>query len=146
MTKLILILLSFSVIHPLAIAKEYDTEQQASNLRDQFDKAVFIDHNLNRVELGYYKNTSVVKITTEQVGSRKTNTGTLGVWTTLKNRTDYDLQVEGRTMFFDENFIPLDDVTSWKRLYIPANGISSYKTSSMSFDATHYIIELREGR
>jgi hypothetical protein len=124
-----------------------DTQQQLDDFEEQVNQVVFIDHDLNRVEISsMFGNRKIVKVTTERQGSKKSPTGTLRAWAVLKNRTDHDLQVEGRIIFLDNTLLPLDDTTAWKRMYIPANGIGTYRDSSMSFDASHYIIELREGR
>ena len=74
------------------------------------------------------------------------STDTLEIWSVMKNHTDHDLQVEGRTMFFDRDEVPLDDQTAWKRMYIPANSFATYREYSISPEAAFYIVEIREGR
>mgnify|MGYP001402997557 CR=1 FL=1 len=153
MNKLIALLLSSLAFNAMALVQKFDTAQQAAGLDEQYDQVVFIDHKLNRIELAkIFANTvisnerTIVKVTAERFGSKRTDTGTLRAWTVVKNRTDHDLQVEGRVIFFDQDLIPLGDTTAWKRMHIPANGIGTYRDSSLSFDASHYVIELREGR
>lgn len=149
MNKLItLIFLYFFALNTTALEEAFDTRQQAAGLEDQFDQVVYIDHNLNRVELPkiFSPQRTVLKVTTERFGAKKSETGTLKVIATLKNRTDYDLQIEGRVLFFDQDYFPSEDATAWQRIYLPGNGIGTYRNSSLSFDAAHYIIELREAR
>jgi len=149
MNKLmVFMLLHLFVSNIIALETEFDTRQQAEGLNEQFDQVIYIDHDLNRIELATLlsRERKVVKVTTERFGAKKTETGMLRAWAVLKNRTDYALQVEGRVIFFDQDLLPIDDVTAWKRMYLPANGIGTYRDTSISFDAAHYMIELREAR
>jgi len=87
------------------------------------------------------------KITVESTNSRRTPTGTLEVWGVLRNRTDYPLQVEGRTTFFDQYEVPVEKPTAWRRIMLPPNGITAYKEFSTRMDeVAFYYIEIREGR
>ena len=87
------------------------------------------------------------KIAVESTGARRSPTGTLEAWTLLRNRTDYPLQVEGRVQFFDANKAPLEGPTSWQRIMLPANSVSSYSEfSTKVHDIAYYYIEIREGR
>jgi hypothetical protein len=130
---------SYSDSHPI---------QRTNALK--MDSFSFIDHNLNRTYITktiFGENVdSVVKVTIESSGVRNTATGTTEVWAMLRNRTDYDMQVEGMTSFYAEGGMPLDDRSSWKRVYIPANGTALYKESSVSNQAQHFMVEFREGR
>lgn len=118
----------------------------------QMNSFSFIDHSLNRTYItkslfGTIENTdTTVKITIESSGVRNTPSGTIEVWAMLRNRTDYDLQVEGMASFYDNGQAPLDDRSAWKRVYIPANGTALYKESSISNLAQHFMVEFREGR
>jgi hypothetical protein len=103
----------------------------------------------------YYENTltgvrehgKVGKIAVESTNSRRTPTGTLEAWARLRNRTDHDLQLECRIQFFDQQKGPLEGPTPWKRLYLPANSVSTYKESSYHVQGIgYYYIEIREGR
>lgn len=87
------------------------------------------------------------KIAVESTNSRRTATGTLEVWGVLRNRTDYPLQVEGRTTFFDQYEVPIEEPSGWRRVLLPPNGISAYKEFSTRTDeVAFYYIEIREGR
>ncbi len=87
------------------------------------------------------------KIAVESTNSRRTPTGTLEAWGVLRNRTDYPLQVEGRTTFFDQYEVPVEKPTAWRRVMLPPNGIAAYKELSTRMDeVAFYYIEIREGR
>jgi hypothetical protein len=86
------------------------------------------------------------KIFVEATNSRRTPTGTLEVWAILRNRTDYDLQLEGRASFYDAAQAPLEGPTAWERIYLPPNATAHYKALSTRLDIGYYTIEVREGR
>ena len=87
------------------------------------------------------------KLAVERSGARRNPTGTLEAWATLRNRTDFPIQVEGRVQFFDENEAPVEGPTTWQRIYLPPQGISHYKESSYKvYGISYYFIEIREGR
>ncbi len=87
------------------------------------------------------------KITVEKTGTRRTPTGTLEVWTLLKNHTNFPLQVEGRTRFFDQSQAPTEGPSPWKRIHLPPKGVGTYRTFSTQTEAVDfYYIEIREGR
>lgn len=89
----------------------------------------------------------VGKIAVESTGSRRTPTGTLEVWAVLRNRTDHDLQVEGRVQFFDSNRSPVEGPTAWQRIMLPPNSVTTYKEFSTKVrNISYYYIEIREGR
>ncbi len=86
------------------------------------------------------------KITVEQNEFRRTDTGTMEVLTILRNHTNYPLQIEGRTHYFDKNKTP-EEVTSWQRVQLPPKSIGTYKTSSTKTEKlAYYHVEIREGR
>jgi hypothetical protein len=87
------------------------------------------------------------KITVEKHGSERTPTGTLLVYTILRNQTDFPLQVEARTWFMDDKEIPSEKSTAWQRLQLPPKTIGTYKESSTETQNAHYyFVEVREGR
>lgn len=131
-------------------------EQRRESLT--LNKVIFVDHDLNRIELvkngriaaflsnkdTSYKQT--IKVSVQKVGAKRSPTHSLEVWSVLKNHTDFDLQVEGRAIFFDADEVPLNDRTAWKRLYIPANSFGTYRDFSVSPLADYFVVELREGK
>lgn len=87
------------------------------------------------------------KIAVESTNSRRTPTGTLEVWTVLRNRTDHPLQIEGRTQFFDQTKAPVEGPTAWKRVFLPPQSVATYKELSTKVGEVHYYyVEIREGR
>lgn len=87
------------------------------------------------------------KIAVEATNSTRSETGTLQVWATLRNRTDYPLQIEGRTHFFGPGQEPVEGPTAWQRVYLDANSVAHYKEFSTKIKGIeYYYIEIREGR
>lgn len=87
------------------------------------------------------------KLAVESTDARRTATRTLEVWAVLRNRTDFPMQIEGRTHFFDDNKVPVERPTAWQRVYLPPQGVDSYwERSTRTDEVTYYYIELREGR
>ena len=88
----------------------------------------------------------VGKIAVEKLGVSRTATNTLQVYTVLRNRTDYPLQVQARVQFFDMNEMVVEGPSSWQRLMLDPQSIVSYKEFSTRTDCDYYYIEIREGR
>ncbi|VAX31725.1 hypothetical protein MNBD_NITROSPINAE05-172 [hydrothermal vent metagenome] len=87
------------------------------------------------------------KISVQQTQSDRTNTGTMQVWTILRNHTNFPLQIEGRTQFFDQLKTPIEEMTAWKRIQLPPKSIGTYKVQSTRKDeGMQFYIEIREGR
>jgi|GEM_PF-268462 len=87
------------------------------------------------------------KVTVEQTESRRSPTGTMEVLTILRNHTNFPLQIEGRTQFFDRNKSPVEDMSPWQRVQLPPKSIGTYKTVSTKRDEVEFFyIEIREGR
>ena len=87
------------------------------------------------------------KIAVEATNSRRTETGTLEAWATLRNRTSHPLQLEARTHFLDKTQAPLEGPTAWQRVHLPAKSLASYKECSTLVEGIgYYYIEVREGR
>lgn len=87
------------------------------------------------------------KIAVEATNSRRTPTQTLEVWAQLRNRTDYSLQIECRVLWFDREEAPVDNPSSWQRIYLDPNSIGIYREFSTDIDqVAFYYIEIREGR
>jgi hypothetical protein len=87
------------------------------------------------------------KIAVESTDSKRTATGTLEAWAVLRNRTDYPLQIEGRTTFFDASKSPAENPTAWQRVMLPPQAVGTYRDYSTKTDeVNYYYIEIREGR
>jgi len=99
---------------------------------------------LNSVNITDYKLTN--KIMVQAASARRTPTGTVEVWSRLTNCTDFPLQVEARTQFFDTQQAPSENPTAWKRLYLSPKTFNTYTSSSVNTTGVdYYLIELREG-
>lgn len=90
---------------------------------------------------------NIGKIAVESTNSRRTQTGTLEVWTVIRNRTNHPLQIEGRTTFFDRDKVPCEEPSAWQRVFLQPNSVATYKDSSTKVhEVNYYYIEIREGR
>jgi hypothetical protein len=86
------------------------------------------------------------KIAVENITAGRSPTGTLQVVTILRNRTDFEQQVEARTTFYDADGVPLESASGWQRIVLGPNAFENYECLSMSIGAGHYHVEIREGR
>lgn len=86
------------------------------------------------------------KISVESSGARRTPTGTVEVYTVLRNRTNYPQQLECNVQFFDRNAIPVEGPTAWQRVLLAPNSVASYKELSTTSEGSNYYIQVREGR
>lgn len=112
----------------------------------EYDAVVFTDYDLRRTERrGIFGNRETYRFTVEDHGKRRTETGTTEVWVRLRNHTDYDYQIQARTLFFDPDRAP-EDTTAWKRFSVPANSLTDYRESSTGTGPMLYRVEVREGR
>lgn len=112
-------------------------DAQAPNARIQFDQVVILDKTLQNSKKG--------KIAVEQQGARRTETGTLKVIATVRNRTDFPQVLEARVSFFDSGFAPTEKTSAWSRIFLDPNGIATYEESSMAAGSVaHYYIEIKE--
>ena len=117
-----------------------------------YNSVVFLDKSLSRSlkqgEIFGWKlgPAQVTKIAVETQGGRRTQTGTLQVFATFRNRSDFDVHLEGRVQFFDKDKIPVEGPSAWQPIILPPNGVAAYKQFSTRIDASYYYIEIREGR
>lgn len=87
------------------------------------------------------------KILVQQVFATHSRTGTETITARLVNCTDFLLQIEGRSHFLGADMAPVEQVSGWKRAFLPARAIGTYsETSTETEPVKHYLIELREGR
>lgn len=123
---------------------------QGCALREGSHPPIHISHpntqaRLNNVSL--LDDSIAKKIAVQGSGAKRTPTGTLEVWTQLRNRTDYPLQVEGRVQFYDTGQAPVEGPTAWQRIHLQPNSITTYKEMSTKVhEPAYYFIEIREGR
>jgi hypothetical protein len=87
------------------------------------------------------------KIMVQSANARRNPTGTVEVWTRVVNCTDFPLQIEGRTHFLDEGQAPVEEVSSWIRVFLSPRSYGVYKESSIDVARVrYYYVEIREGR
>ncbi len=111
------------------------TDPNFPETRARLNNASIVDDSLRR------------KIAIEATNSRRTETQTLEVWAQVRNRTDFPLQIECHVLWYDRDLAPVDATTAWKRLYLEANSIGTYREFSTNVhDISYYYIEIREGK
>jgi hypothetical protein len=111
----------------------------APDARIHYDQVVILDRKLQNDRTG--------KLAVERQGARRTPTGTVLVTAQFRNRTDFTQAIEARVSFFDEGYVPVEKVSAWSRLILPANGTGVFEESSTrTSEVSHYLVEVREAR
>lgn len=111
----------------------------------EYNTVVFTDYDLSRTwNEGIMGSGQTYRLSVENHGRRRTETGTTEVFAVLRNHTDYDYRIEARTQFFDQDGVPVDARPTWQRSTIPANSASAYKTLSTGTQPLQYRVEIRE--
>ena len=59
------------------------------------------------------------KVLVQSVAARRTDTGTVEVQARLVNCTDFPLQLQGRALFLDANFLDTETPSAWRRVFLP---------------------------
>lgn len=86
-------------------------------------------------------------LSVEYLGSSRTEVNTLMVVSMFRNRASTPVVLEARTLYLGDGGMPLDDQSSWQRLFIDANGTATYRENSFKTDAVkYYRIEVRESK
>ena len=86
------------------------------------------------------------KILLQATNAQRTDTGTVRVWARMVNCTNFHLQLEGRTHFLNAGQAPVEGVTAWQRVHMPARAIGTFTDLSIATkDVETYLIEIREG-
>ncbi len=87
------------------------------------------------------------KLFVRTVTAQRTSTGTVKVISQVINCTDYPLNIEGRTQFYDQNQAPSEPVSAWKRLNLAPRTSNTYlETSIGTKNVQYYMVEVRETR
>ncbi len=87
------------------------------------------------------------KLYIRAITARRTGTGTVEVVAQVVNCTDFPLNAEARTQFFDAAKAPSEPVSAWKRFQLPARTVNNYQEFSMGAQTVDaYLIEMRETR
>lgn len=91
--------------------------------------------------------TIIQKVFVRSINARRTPTGTVEVVSQIINCTDYPLNVEARTQFYDQTQIASEPVSGWRRFALPARTSNTYRESSIGTkNAAYYMVEMRETR
>lgn len=91
--------------------------------------------------------TVINKLYVRQVTAQRTPTGTVKVISQVINCTDYPLNVEARTQFYDQGQAPSEPVSAWKRLNLAPRTLNTYSESSIGAkNVAYYMVELKETR
>lgn len=121
----------------------------APNAGIRYNSVAILDRELQTsyvFQNGEIKQGHVGKIAVENAGTRRSATGTVEAWAILRNRTNFNQQIEGRVTFFDTQKGPLEGPTAWQRIILPPNSIDTFKEFSTSISEVGYFyIEIREG-
>lgn len=100
---------------------------------------------LNSVSITDY--TIINKLYVRQVTAQRTPTGTVRVIGQIINCTDYPLNIEGRTQFYDQTQVPSEPVSAWKRLNLAPRSTNTYSESSLGDkNVQYYMVEVKETR
>ena len=137
-------------------------DPNAPQARIRMNNVVIVDKRLqywdsNRVEFqpewlslfsnGKSENSRYSKIAVERTDARRSQTGTVEVWVTFRNRTDYTLAIQCRAHFFDGEEIHIEGPTAWQRVELPQQSIGTYREYSTEIETVkYYYIEVREAR
>lgn len=64
----------------------------------------------------------------------------------IGNRTDGELVVQARAIFYDNTSMSVDDTTAFKNVVLPPRGQAGVEFHSTSTQASQYVIEIGELR
>jgi uncharacterized protein YceK len=122
-------------------------EHKQRTAKTEYNTVVFTDYDLNREFSGGLAGPdNVIRISVENHGITRTDTGTSQVWAVFRNHTDYNYMLEARTSFFAESGMPVDAEPVWQRVSVPANGTATYKEKSVTTDRLKYRVEVRQAK
>ncbi len=87
------------------------------------------------------------KVFVRTANARRTPTGTVEVIAQVINCTDYPLNAEARTQFYDAAQVASEPVSAWKRFNLPPRSSNTYRESSIGTRTVdYYMVEMRETR
>lgn len=78
--------------------------------------------------------------------AKRSPTGTMEVLAQISNCTEFPLQIEARTQFFDAGRIPSEPVSAWQRVFLSPHSDGTYREFSVGTDVQTYLVEVREGK
>jgi hypothetical protein len=109
------------------------------------DPSPLIEMPLNSVNITDFN--VINKLFVRQVRAQRTATGTVAVAATVVNCTDYPLNIEARTQFFDAGQATSEPISAWKRVHLQPRTYNEYRESSIgTATAQYYLVEVKEVR
>lgn len=97
------------------------------------DAVQFTDRTLSR------------QVAAQSLNARRSPTNTVEVSARFINCTDAPLVLGARTNFMDGTERAVEQASAWKNVVMQPRAMGDYSESSMSAQAEHYVIELRNG-
>jgi hypothetical protein len=86
------------------------------------------------------------KIVVRNAALSLNGSGTTRLDVGFANCTDFPLQIEARTQFMNDNGVPLENASGWKRVFLQPRSLSQYFESSTSDQpVASYLVDVREG-
>jgi hypothetical protein len=86
------------------------------------------------------------RVMVQSVSASRNAAGNVAVAARLVNCTDWPVQVQGRTQFFDDALRSAEPASAWQRLHLPPRSFASYGEVSVSGAvAGSFLIEPRGG-
>jgi len=114
----------------------------------QLNSVAILDKSLQRWEYLNDSNerTSYSKISVENLGIKRLPTRNVEVFTTIRNLTDFPLNLKIRSQFYDKNKVATEKPTAWKYQLLPKNSSLMYQERSLTIDRVeNFLIEVKEG-
>jgi len=108
------------------------TRVDSPSTEARLNRVGFLDPNLNR------------KIAVQRTNARRTPTNTLEVYAVFRNRTSHNQSIQARTQYFGPDREPNEGPHEWQTVFLPPNGIQTYRTYSRGTTAEYYYIEVME--
>lgn len=85
------------------------------------------------------------QVAAQSLHARRSPTNTVEVSARFINCTDAPLVMGARTNFMDGTERAVEQASAWKNVVMQPRAMGDYNESSMSAQAEHYVIELRNG-
>ena len=86
------------------------------------------------------------RVAVERTGASRTATGNLKCWAVLRNRTDYQQDLEYQVHFYDETQAPVEQQRSWTWVSLNPEEVKSIEAFSTRQGASCYVIQVKGAR
>lgn len=129
--------------HEGAMVGQRVDSSRAPNATIHLNEVVILDRSLQDTR----ERQRAGRIAIERKGAVRKDNGALEPHVTIRNRTEYQQQIECRVQFFGADEEHVEGPSAWQRLILPPHGIATYRETSLGTDnIEYYYIEVREGR